>query len=101
MATARPPQDAQLVFQRIFEKMRSKGATGDKCPLCKTNKWILGSYVPLTTSNVPTEVVLRAQVYPLIAMICSNCGNTQLVNLLYLGFTPQEIQALRLPMEYG
>lgn len=92
---------AANVARRIIEKLSSKGQTR-QCPLCGANSWTVGQYVTLQTSpqvpSLPNPFGFRptAQNYPTVAVFCSNCGNTQLVNLLILGFDEDDLKALSL-----
>jgi hypothetical protein len=74
----------------------AKGATG-ACTLCGHNDWRIASYVPLGTSQSPTQQNLGGKIYPLVSVNCTNCGNTHLVNLLLLGFAEADLESLRMP----
>ena len=92
------------VLNRIIGKIASKGQPR-KCAMCGVTAWTVGQYVTLQAANhalgpavpwVPPYGSHTAN-YPCVAVYCSNCGNTHLVNLLVLGFTEQELQSLTLP----
>ncbi len=95
-----PAYDA--VLKRIVDKLAAKGKT-QKCAMCGVNSWVVGQYVTLQISQqvpmLPNPYGFRpsASNYPTVAVFCSNCGNTQFVNLLILGFTEQELQSLTFP----
>lgn len=96
-----PPRYAEVV-NRIARKLQEKGGL-QKCPTCGANKWVIGQYVTLQVSgqvpSLPNPYGFRppSTNYPTVAIFCSNCGNTQLVNLLVLGFTEQDLPSLTLP----
>ncbi len=90
------------VLKRIVDKLAGKGKT-QKCAMCGVNSWVVGQYVTLQTSQevpvLPNPYAFRPSTsnYPTVAVFCSNCGNTQFVNLLILGFTEQELRSLTFP----
>lgn len=96
-----PVPGYQSVADRIIDKWNQKGKA-QRCPLCAANAWVVGHYVPLSTSLIPTGWVYpyttqNSSIYPCVTVFCSNCGNVQLLNLLILGFTDEELPSLRLP----
>jgi len=48
----------------------------------------------LPLSNAPDYVTLGGRVLPTVPLTCSTCGNTHLLNLLILGFTERDFEAL-------
>ena len=85
----------QEITQRIIDYLSAK-SPGPACPICQKNVWTVGDgYVVLPISPHPTEMHMGGKVYPLVAITCSNCGNTQLINLIKLGFKLEEFQDLR------
>jgi hypothetical protein len=56
------------------------------CSVCHTNNWNVGDgLVRLVLQTDPLKVILAGPSYPLIPLICSTCGNTQLLNAFILG----------------
>ena len=85
---------------RIIKALADKSGRQEfHCPICLRNNWILGDFVNLVVTNSPTVVNLSGKVFPLVPLICSVCGNTQLLNLKMLGFTDEELKALKLDVE--
>ena len=85
----------QEIQQRIINALSAK-APAPPCPICKNNVWTVGDgYVVLPVSPHPTQIQMGGKVYPLVAVTCSNCGNTQLINLITLGFKPEDFQNLK------
>lgn len=56
------------------------------CPLCGSlNDWTVGDgFVTVTVVDAPLKVTLGGESYPLIALVCRNCGNTMFLNLFVL-----------------
>lgn len=103
MAQVNPAYEA--VVQLILAKLQKKGAAR-RCAMCGKTAWVLGQYVTLTVVSTPGAVPLPNPYmfrpvpptnYPMVAIFCSNCGNTHLINLLVLGFTENEFQQLTFP----
>jgi len=87
------------ISNRIIEAL-SKKAPNSICPICKSKKWnVADGYIVLPVSPHPRELHLSGRVIPLVAVTCSNCGNTQLINLIKLGFKPEDFQDLRVDLK--
>src|SRR4051812_47429825 len=57
-----------------------------RCAICGTAAWVFHrGYVRLTVQEDLVATVLGGKAFPLIALICTNCGNTHLLNLGVLG----------------
>ena len=85
------------IQERIIKALEAKmGKAAPKCPICGHNHWSVGNrYVVLSVSKNPKQVTIGGENYPLIPLVCSNCGNTHLLNLLTLGFTSADWDSLR------
>ena len=65
------------------------------CQLCRKNSWTLADgFVPLGLQEDFSTFQVGGPVLPLVALVCSNCGNTCFINLISLGLrhlaeTPQ------------
>jgi hypothetical protein len=56
------------------------------CPCCRSDRWNLADgYVILPVSPSAVNRVESGERLPCVALVCTNCGNTQLINLLVLG----------------
>ena len=84
------------IQERIIKAINAKMDKKPTCPMCGYNIWTIASgYVVASASKHPTTVGTAKNVFPMVPMICSNCGNTQLFNLAILGFTPNDWDSLR------
>jgi hypothetical protein len=52
------------------------------CPMCHANNWLVQGFVPLILSDSVKTVTIGGKSLPSAAVICSNCGNTIIVNLI-------------------
>ena len=78
------PEFKARVVEALVAKLpdRRLGA----CSLCGTLKWTLVDAIVVThTQEEFPKIVLGGQSLPSIALVCTNCGNTHLLNLLVLG----------------
>jgi hypothetical protein len=76
------------VGQRIITALRERLPEHklSPCGICGTNAWsIHNGYVRLSIQKDLIGVQLGGSAFPLIALICTNCGNTHLLNLKVLG----------------
>ncbi len=83
---------AQETIDRITEALQQKiGDRELRCPLCQHEQWqIPPSFLPLTLKKTPRSFQLGGTVLPTVPLICTNCGNTQLINLRVLGIEDWE-----------
>ena len=78
------PEQEKRILDAINAKTHED--TLAKCPLCTEQRWLLGGgFVSLPVSDRPGLTLGARQYFPLVVVICANCGNTQLVNLHVLG----------------
>jgi hypothetical protein len=75
----------QKIGDAILAK-RAQDAPPITCPVCQTSHWNIGDgFVRLVLQNEPTKIMLSGPSYPLVPLLCVNCGNTQLLNAFTLG----------------
>ena len=68
--------DTQKFIKYLEEKWK-----GNPCPICKTAKWNVSDGIyELREFNHGSMVIGSGQIIPVVPIICSNCGNTVLVN---------------------
>ena len=70
-----------------LEKLRIHIATKWKngCPMCGHRAWIPNAYSNLSLSPRPKGLVVGGTTLPSLAMVCSNCGYTALLNAIMAG----------------
>ena len=57
-----------------------------KCPLCQTSAFTLADgFVPLALQEDFLAFRAGGPILPCVALVCNQCGNTWLVNLLTIG----------------
>lgn len=79
------------VQNRIISAIKEKTGGLKPCSLCGNSNWnVEPSYVVLPVTRDPRQFTIGEGHYPLMAIGCSKCGNTHLLNLLTLGFTDLE-----------
>ena len=78
------PEVEQRIIAALAERMPNR--TLGACSLCKTARWELQQgYVVLSATDDPQRLFLGGSTLPCAVLICVNCGNTHLLNLLMLG----------------
>lgn len=56
------------------------------CTLCQTNSWTLADgFAPLALQEDFAGLTIGGPALPCVALVCNNCGNTYLINLINLG----------------
>lgn len=82
------------IFEKIRAALAAKG--GPKaCTVCGNFKWVWGpSFVRLTSTSNANRPGSGQLGYPSIPMLCQVCGNTHLLNLIFLGFSTEEIEKM-------
>jgi len=64
----------------------AKGLLSRPCEICSTQEWILhNDIVGLSTVDLLTRAIQADQVYPVVAIRCSNCQHTHFFNAMGLG----------------
>ncbi len=75
---------AKFDGSKAIEYLRTKWS-GRVCPMCLVGNWnVQDSTYQLMEFN-QGGLVLGGPVIPLVAVICTNCGNTLLVNAITAG----------------
>ena len=75
---------AQKIFAALRQRLPEQKLS--PCAICGTNAWyIYRGYVLLTIQQDLLDTVLGGPAFPMITLMCTNCGNTHLLNLKVLG----------------
>lgn len=73
---------------RIIEVLGDKHVTGP-CELCRNPSWNLQDSIVapqlLLRTDTGLSIGLSGEAYPAIILLCTNCGNTKLLNIGVLG----------------
>ncbi len=64
----------------INEKWKNKN-----CIRCDSNSWVFHGYVVLHVSDLPIVNAIPNQGLPSVAMVCTVCGTTEIVNAIVAG----------------
>ena len=70
----------QKITTFLNEKWKAK-----TCLQCAGNDWDLHGYIGLSLAGEPKDIALGGQVLPCVAVVCKNCGNTLLINVIVAG----------------
>jgi hypothetical protein len=71
--------------------IRQRGMADRQCPMCHNRTWIVQTdglvYLDLKPAPIPFPGYrgLNEPNLPCLAMVCTSCGNTQLLNVFVLG----------------
>lgn len=72
--------------QKILAAIQAKVPQIKNCPICGSVKWNLSvGVVTLSIQEQPGTIVLGGPGMPCIPLVCLNCGNTVLLNMMVLG----------------
>jgi len=75
---------ADGVDKRVVAALQRRGLPND-CAVCGWHEWtLLAGYVTLLIA-LQTPGRFSQELLPSVAMVCKNCGNTHLLNLIQLG----------------
>ncbi len=87
----------KAIRDRILAAIDAKRkAPTANCVICGFDEWSFGVYHLLPSSLDPQKRpdLFGGSLAPYVAIVCGNCGNTHLLNLLLLGFTPEQLKEL-------
>ncbi len=74
--------DKETILAAVKLRIPVMGA----CPICRIPNWAIGDgFTLVMTQDSPKGVVIGGPVMPCVSIICTNCGNTVLLNVLILG----------------
>ena len=84
------------IGDRILAALQNKtGHHQVVCPICGGESWtLLDRYAPLPLSGNAIQFTIGPKILPLIPLYCEKCGNTQLINMMVLGFKEEDLKSL-------
>jgi hypothetical protein len=85
-----PTNPEFITRQRIIERLMTRAGGAPTCPMCSHHEFAIGSFVQLPVTNNATVMAL-GRFLPCVSAICTTCGAVQLISLLNLGFTKEEL----------
>ncbi len=78
------PETIAKISALINVKWRKKD-----CHLCGANAWVVNGFMSMPLGDKGTELTLGGQIFPCVAVVCGNCGNTHFINGLVAGVVPR------------
>lgn len=69
----------------VIAFLNAKWGSGRQCPMCGTKSWSVQDSTFQVSELNPAGLVVGGPIIPVIPVICSNCGNTVLVNAITAG----------------
>jgi len=55
------------------------------CPLCHKGEWVIGDRVFYLGEFNENAIVIGGQSFPVLPIVCSECGNTLFINAIVAG----------------
>jgi hypothetical protein len=83
--------ETDLAEIRRLQKAKMKAGQGH-CEMCGVNNWNLGDHLwtPLMCKFTATGIGADLRmIYPMVVMVCANCGNTKFLHAKQLGFAKE------------
>jgi hypothetical protein len=74
------PEQNKVLIEHVNKKWK-----GSQCRQCEANNWSVDGIIQIALGEFPGPVQLGGTVLPTVAVICRNCGNTVLINLVIAG----------------
>lgn len=73
--------------KRFEEHINRKATLIGKCPVCSSRAWtVLEHFVQIPLYHTDGNTYLGGGAsYPNVGLVCTNCGNTQLINAVFSG----------------
>jgi hypothetical protein len=82
---------------KMINYLREKWA-GRPCPLCAVGNWTVQTSAFELRQFYEGNMVLGGPIIPVVPVVCTNCGNTVLVNALIAGVVTREPEAAPPPV---
>lgn len=71
---------------QILERIKERAPHIETCPVCGNHTWqVQDNYILIPAPQEAGRTTLGESGLPCIPILCSNCGNTLLLNLIILG----------------
>lgn len=78
------PGQQQRILAAVQE--RTHALFAGACPLCRHQAWtVADGIIRLNIGAVYSDPIFPASIMPCVALVCGNCGHTELLNLFSLG----------------
>jgi hypothetical protein len=78
------PEVGQQIIAALGAKLPNRQL--GNCTICGVTAWeLVDAFVTISLSGEPNAVQLGGQILPNAVLVCTNCGNTHLLNLNRLG----------------
>lgn len=74
--------------KRLIEWITSRWANAGKCSVCGVKEWQVGTHAVALMTTVGDTMSMNiggSIVYPVVPLMCKNCGNTTLINAFMSG----------------
>jgi hypothetical protein len=72
--------------RRVLEAVTEAIGNFRPCAVCNTKKWTIDhSIVPLAAQDHLEGLDRASKILPCVALTCTRCGNTHLLNMITLG----------------
>lgn len=81
-------EDGKLTEQqkkKFEEHINKKMTLIGKCPVCSSRSWTVLDHMVHIPIHYGGNIMVGGPSYPSVGLICSNCGNTQLINAVFAG----------------
>jgi hypothetical protein len=70
---------------KLIAHLTEKWGVNSQCPMCKGQEFSVGDRAYQLTEYHQGNLVMGGPVVPLVPIVCTNCGNTLLVNAILSG----------------
>ena len=71
---------------KFKQHIEQKASLLGKCPLCSHRSWtLLNHFLDVHIHHGDGNFRIGGDTYPHVGLMCTNCGNTQLVNAIFAG----------------
>jgi hypothetical protein len=78
----------QEVWEKINKALNERTGGQKPCPVCGETAWYMAdAFFVMPVGKNPTAMQFGPASMPLLPVVCTHCGNTNLLNLMVLGFT--------------
>ncbi|MBM3142026.1 MAG: hypothetical protein FJ005_03115 [Chloroflexi bacterium] len=78
--------------KKVVSWLKNKWKEPAVCPYSKDSEWIIGGHLVAPTNYSKVGAVIGGDAYPLVMVICKNCGYTVFLNAVMVGILPTKEQ---------
>jgi hypothetical protein len=90
------------LIKELWQRINARTGGPRPCPACDKTAWhIVSRFTRVPAITTPHEVVVGGPGFPMVPMVCTNCGYMRFFNMYVLGYSEKDLQEVKFEDEDG